>query len=305
MGIQISFSAADKYLLSPMQYFLHYLLKLRPIQLSSPLIFGSAIDSGLNHLLYCKKTEFKNLEQKYVIINQKNALDSAKKNFIDTLKGSEVDYRVHGAVKFSKADLDESLLEGLDIPDGHDRAWYSLREKGLIMLEAYAEQVLPKIKEVHAVQHEIKVTNTDGDTFIGVVDFIATMENGQKVLMDNKTTSVPYKDDAIDNSSQLASYWEILKDEYQLDAVGFCIIPKNIRKRKEPKCEIKIMIGQVKEDLIHQTFLDYDKVLHGIKTAQFACSGNCQKQFWKCPYQNYCATDGKDTSGLCYQERKK
>lgn len=282
-GIQISFSAAERYILSPMSYFLHYLLKLRPVELSSPLIFGNAIDAGLNDLLKYK------------------SLTSAKDKFQTELKN---EYRIKGVVKFSKADLDESLIEGIDIPEDHDPAWYSLREKGIIMLEAYAEQVLPKIKQVHEIQHNISLTNENGDTFIGIVDLIATLDDGKRYLLDNKTTTKKYDSNAVETSSQLATYYEALKDEFKLDGVGYITISKTIRKRKLPKCEINIMLGSVGEELIDETFKKYDEVLSGIKTAKFECSGNCCKLPWPCAYKNYCASGGKDITGLKYQEKK-
>lgn len=286
-GIQISYSACERYLTSSMSYFLHYLLKLRPVEVGSALHFGNAIDRGLNSLLKDKDAE------------------KAKKAFELEFKMADgEDARKPGVVKYSQADLDESLIENVQVPEWHDKSWYSLLEKGKIIIDAYNVQVLPKIKEIHAIQHRINVKNTNGDVFIGIVDLIVTWEDGRRLLIDNKTASKKYDDNAIDESAQLCTYWELLKDEFKLDGVGFLIIPKGIRKKKEPRCEIQILTGNVNEELIKKTFDQYDAVLDGIKNGRFECTrnkkGGCCSQFWNCPYESYCKSDGKDTNGLEY-----
>lgn len=290
-GIQISFSAAEKYITSSMSYFLHYLLKLRPTETGSALVFGNSVDKALNTLISTKDPE------------------KAKKEFESSFKFIDgKDARKIGNVKYSQADFDESLVEDVEVPAGHDKAWYSLLEKGKIIIDAYNVQVIPKIKEIHAIQHRLETTNANGDTFIGIVDLIVTWEDGRRLLIDNKTASKKYDDNAVSESSQLATYWEILKDEFKLDGVGFLVIPKGIRKKKEPRCEIQILTGQVTEELIQKTFAQYDQVLTGIKSGQFECTrkkeGGCCSKFWgACPYKNYCESNGKDLTGLEYKFR--
>lgn len=285
--ISLSYSAATKYLTSARSYFLHYLLRLRPVEASSALLFGAAIDTGLNTLLETRD------------------LALAKTKFLDAWTVGEINGTIHklsncNCIKYSKADYDDSFLEKSDyalLEDSHE-AWVSLRRKGLLILDAYNVQVMPKIKEVLAVQKQIELPNELGDKLIGVVDLICVWEDGRRLLCDNKTSSVKYKDASADESEQLATYWEACRDEYKLDGVLYIVIPKSVRKKKEPKIEISFVSGNISDELIDQTFEKYDKALNGIKLGEFHCSGECAKAPWGCVYQKYCASEGKDLTGL-------
>ncbi len=46
-------------------------------------------------------------------------------------------------------------------------AWLSLYRKGLMMLEAYQQNIIPKIKKVLAIQKSISLKDTEGNTTIG------------------------------------------------------------------------------------------------------------------------------------------
>lgn len=286
MGIQISYSAAECYLLSSMSWYLHYLLRLRPIETGSALLFGSAIDIGLNKLLLDKKNNLP--------VDSENVKDLFRKYM----------YENKSNVTYSKADLDETLLIDILVPNDEPRAFYSLLQKGYIIIDSYIEQVLPKIKTVHQVQYNINLTNPAGDTFLGVIDLIATLTDGKTYILDNKTSSKRYKQDSVSESEQLATYFDSMKDSYNLSGAGYIVIPKTIRKKKEPKCEIEIILGETKEELIEQTYIKYDQVLNGIKNGQFSCSGNCQKSPWGCCYKTYCNSGGTDLTGLEFRNKK-
>ncbi len=287
MGIQISYSAAERFLLSSMSWYLHYLLRLRPIENGSALLFGSAIDVALNKLLIAKKNN--------VVVTNEDIKDEFRSYMWSNNKN----------IKYSKADLDETLLEGILIPDETvPRAFYSLLQKGCVIIDSYIEQVLPRIKTVHQVQYDINLTNASGDSFLGVIDLIATLDDNKIYILDNKTSSKRYKPDSVQESEQLATYFDAMKDSYNLAGAGYIVIPKTIRKKKEPKCEIEIILGETKEELIAQTYSKYDQVLNGIKNAQFTCSGDCQKSPWGCCYKNYCSSGGTDLTGLKFQKKK-
>lgn len=295
--MQLSFSAAERYLTSARSYFLHYLLRLRPIENSSALFFGAAVDEALNVLLAPP-------------LNRDPAtLVRAKAKFEEcwrwaTINGEKVDLSEPGVIKFSKADVDPSFVNGYDIY--LNPGWSSLRYKGHVILEAYAEQVVPKIKEVLAVQKEINLTNQLGDTLTGIIDLIVVWEDGRTLLMDNKTSSIKYAKDAIEVSGQLSTYFEAVKDEYKLDGVGYIIIPKHIRKKKLPLCPIEVMIGNVSEKLIVETFDKYEQVLDGVKNGRFPCEPEkCCSKPWGCAYKRYCESGGKDMTGLIVHDKKK
>lgn len=286
MGIQLSYSAAERYILSSMSYYLHYFLRLRPIDTGSALLFGNAIDSALNYLLNQKKK------------NEQCTNEDAKDVFRKIMEQNS------NNVKYSKADLDETLLIDTLVLNDKPREYYSLLQKGYIMIDSYVDQILPKIKTVHEVQYNINMKNTNGDSFIGVVDLVATLIDGKCYILDNKTSSKKYKSDSVGESGQLATYFEALKDTYDLAGAGYIVIPKTIRKKKEPKCEIEIILGETKEELIQETFVKYDQVLNGIKMGKFECSGNCKAQPWGCCYKVYCESNGMDTTGLIIHKKE-
>ncbi len=295
--IRLSYSAASKYLLSPFSYFAHYYLRLRQEQLGSALVFGSALDTGLNSLLEDKRD---GLEPD---------LAKAKAAFCESFLSQEVNGEVvflytEGVVKFSKADLDKDLLTDDDLACGLNKSWLSLNRKGQILIEEYYQQVLPRIEKVLLVQHEINLTNESGDAFTGVIDLVAQID-GKIYICDNKSTGVVYKPSSANESQQLATYYEALKDKYDIAGVAFITLSKTVLKRKKPRVDIRIIFGNVSEELIEKTFMDYDKVLTGIKNAEFKCSGECQRTPWGCCYKKYCESGGTDMTGLIYHEKRK
>lgn len=301
MGLSLSFSAAQRYLLSPFSWYAHYLLRIRPVAQGSALAFGGALDTGFNSLLID------------MMEGREPDLGKAKAAFCLAFTTQDINGETRylheaGVLQFSKADLDESLLTQDDHSSGLNKSWLSLYRKGQIMIDEYYEQVLPKIEKVLLVQHEISMTNADGDKFIGVVDFVAQI-NGKIWVVDNKSTSIKYKEDSADNSGQLATYFEALRDDYDLAGVCYLTVSKKVLKRKKPQINIEFIFGTISEELIESTFQDYDSVLTGIKTGQFQCTrnepGGCGSLPWKCSYKTMCCSAGKDMTGLVYNESKK
>lgn len=298
MGLSLSFSAAQRFILSPFSYFAHYFLRLRPVDASSALIFGAAFDNGLNTLLETKD------------------LVAARAAFLQSWDKGDINGTIHelatcDCIKYSKADYDDSFLEDIDrkgIEAGAHPAWVALRRKGLLMLHAYSEQVLPRVKRVIAVQRRIALDNEIGDQFIGVVDAVLEWEDGNIYIVDNKTSSVRYKAESANESAQLASYYEAIGAEYGASGVLYITISKSVRKKKKPAVQIEFIFGQASETLIEKTFQDYDSVLSGIKQGQFPCTADqengCCSTPWGCTYARFCASGGKDMTGLTYVDKK-
>lgn len=286
--ISLSFSAAQKYLSSPFAYFAHYFLRLRTVGTGSALVFGSALDEAFNHLLECKR-DGKDID-----------VTGAKLAFSESFNKFDAN-----SIKYSKADLDEAILTPHDL-DRKDKplAWISLHKKGHILIDEYVAQVMPKIEKVILVQHKIEVKNADGDTLTGVVDLVAQI-GGKTYIVDNKTASKAYVPNAANESPQLATYFEALRHEYNLDGVAFIVVPKNLRKKKLPVVDISFIYGEAGEELIEKTFAEYDAVLHGIRNGQFPCTPDkCCANFWGCDYASYCRSGGKDMTGLMVAEKK-
>ena len=283
--IKISFSAAQKYLLSPFSYFAHYYLRLRPVQLSSALIFGSALDTGLNSLLMDIKNE--------VSVN----LDKAKEAFNSAFEDNPL-------IKYSKADLDESLLTEEDLQSDKNKSWLSLKRKGHVLIEEYHSQVIPKLEKVLLVQHEINLKNATGDVFTGIIDFVGQI-GGKLYVIDNKSSTKKYTPESANESAQLSTYHESIKNEYKLDGVAYIVLPKTVRKKKLPRIEIQIIFGEANEELTDKTFKEYDEVLTGIKTGKFPCTPEkCCKEFWGCAYEGFCKSGGTDMTGLEFKKER-
>lgn len=289
--IQLSYSANQRYQMSPRSYYLHYIMRLRPEIVGSALVFGGAVDEGLNALLEGKK----------------NAAGEFTKAWSkQKVNGVETDLTMTELIKYSKSDYDESILTDKDkeaIEAGLNRNWVSLHRKGQMILEAYKEQVLPEIKEVIAVQKYVELKNEAGDSLIGYVDFIAKFNDDKVYIVDNKTTSIKYKPESVRESAQLATYVEAVKEEELfVDGAAYIAIPKKFRKRKEPLVPIDIIKDNINESLLDETFEQYDKTLHGIKMGEFPCTG-CADNVFGCVYKTYCGSNGEDMTGLVVVEK--
>lgn len=294
MAISLSYSAAQKYILSPYSFFLHYYLRLRPTKISSPLVWGSAVDEGLNALLAPPLDR-----SPEALVKAKAAFDKAWLNVEHN--GRTVDLSKPGTVSFSKIEITESLeIENKE--EGIDRTWSWMKLKGHLVLEAYAEQIVPQIQEVLQVQSKVRLTNIDSDVFTGIIDLVARYKDGKVYVFDNKTAGAKYKADSVITSGQLSTYYEARREDYELSGAGYIVIQKKLRK-KHPRVQIDIIIDEINEDLIGQTFSDYDMVLEGIKRAQFPCSGKCKDAFWGCAYAKWC--ESGDMTGLEYVPERK
>lgn len=259
------------------KFFLSYLMRFRPKAKRSPLAFGDSIDVGLNTLLETRD------------------LDLAIAKFSDQW----ITYRDKG-IQFSKSDLEAHLFEANENPD----AWESLNRRGRILLEEYNEQIMPRIKEVIAVQIDDTVKNEHGDELVIKTDFICVWEDGRRILFDNKTSSQKYADDSVRTSPQLATYFETLKEKYALDVAGYIVIPKKINKKKKPRVAISVIIDQIDEETFHKTLEEYDQVLADIKSAHFPQNKKeCMGKFGRCEFYNYCHSNSME--GIEVKNEKK
>jgi len=291
--IKLSHTAKELYLVSPRAYYYKYLLNLKEKTTSSPLFFGSAIDNGINALLSGAKLD--------------DAILAFKTNFKTTkVNGKFEDLTTSPNIKYFKSDLDESVftekeLKDLDGKSDKFKSWASLVKKGEMLLTAYSQDILPNIKKVIEVQKYFSIPNDANDEIIGFADLICELKDGRLVILDNKTSSSAYKDDAVtnfDTGKQTALYFEAFKHKYTLDAAGFLVLEKKIRK-KDPRVRTQIIIDTPPEEIIQKTFDEFDEVLHNIKQGHFECnSPKCDQYGQECCYKKYCQSNGKDLSGL-------
>jgi len=279
MGVQLSHTAKEKYINCPMSYYMHYFLKLREKVVGSALPFGTALDVGQEAMLKGK------------------TLEEALKVFDDSwvapkINGEVLDGPTTNLIRFSKADAKEGLA---------DTAWGNMREKGKLLLTAYQAEVMPNIKNVLAIQKKINIKNDHGDIIIGFADLIATWIDDRNLLLDNKSSAKKYEKTAVvegDKAKQLGLYYEELKEEYNLDAAGFIVLEKEIRVR-EPRTRIQILIDKVPEEIIDETFSEFERVLYGIKMGLFPSNHpNCNQYYGDCICNKYYPSGGIDMTGL-------
>lgn len=241
---------------------MHYLWKLRPVSKRSSLAFGDAMDAGLNALLETRE------------------LGAGTERFESTW------YRYKDTdIKYSKSDVDEFLVENVE----DNKPWWSLHSKGIILLNEFNNQIMPRIKNVIKVQIDETVPNESGDELVIKTDFICEWEDGRIILFDNKTSSVKYTEDSVRTSPQLSIYYETLKEEYKIDACGYIVIPKRINKLKEPRARIEVIIDNIDQDVIDTTLESYDLALKEIKAANFKPNHkSCIGKYGRCDYHDFC-----------------
>lgn len=252
--MRLSHSKLDKFKTCGKMYDLHYNHKIRPETVTSPLIFGVAMDEALNVMLAGNN-------------DYKQVFDS--KFSSATVNGQLVQIAEYPLIKYNKNDFDKRFLlqedydrlmskhyNTLEFKSGQDFVsfveelatlkvitqeeqivynlvnWLALRRKGHVLLDAYKEQIIPNIKSVTAIQKNISLKNDSGDEFIGIVDFIAVWSDNNEYIFDNKTSNRPYKLDAVAQSAQLMAYSE----ELGIHKAGFIVMQKQIPWEQQNSC---------------------------------------------------------------------
>lgn len=321
--IQLSNSAKDKYIQCPAMYKNHYIDRIRPVRQSSALYFGGAVDEALNVLLESKKSDL----NKPVIL-EKDILKTANQIFETHWEAQ----RKNDKVDYFKSDIDLDLLDTQDIVDllefdseveNHEEfiqecftilknkekmceedqklynyiAWHCLYRKGLMLIEAYYNDILPQIHTVFDIQKKVMLPDEHGNFIVGYIDAIVSFIDApdERVVLDNKTSSKPYTDDSVASSEQLCTYCE----HEGLAKAAYAVVEKKIRKRK-PKTRTQLIIDKIPEETFDKTFEIYDNVLEGIENEEFDKNYDSGCFFFGsvCPYYRYCRTEGKDKEGL-------
>lgn len=202
--------------------------------------------------------------------------------------------------------------------------WHSIVVKGLILLENLMDWIDDNVVETHSVQKKIEIVNEVGDKFVGYCDFEVTIKNGDRIIYDLKTSSnakkyyldgVPsdsivvgedgyafYDGDILNAASesfQLGCYSQELKNS----KIAYLVFDKKIRVR-DPKTRTFEIRGNISEDHLDSIFDQIDIALQGIKAEEFEKNTDSCFQFGKCEYYNYCNSNGSNTNGLFYKDKK-
>ena len=263
MAVQLSYSSVfNKYLRCPLSYHMHYNLGIREEWTGSSLLMGSACDEAAGAIL------------------QSYTLPKATEIFNDTL--SDLLAKTP-KIKFTKTHIDEA----------------NLRVVGEEILKEYQRKILPEIKDVLAVQKKLELKNDDGDKIVGYVDFIAELNDGRKIIFDNKTSSRKYKSDRIQTEGQQLCLYEFLNPE-KVDGVGYVVMETVLRK-SFPRARISMLVDEVPRELQKQTMQIMTQTLQKIRLGEFPSNHpSCNSYFGECICQNYYLSGGQDLTGLRY-----
>ena len=275
MSLKLSHSSMNDYQTCPKMYEYKRVHKLVSKSKGSALFFGSAIDLALNYLLENK--DAKNLKEviaesiRIFDVNWEQAKDNEYK-LIDLPRNPNI--------KYSKYDFDPDLLEKedwkelfalnsnpiehrnsiqsklsnqdfLDLPEDERSfynygSWLSCKRRAKYLIEAYAEQILPEIKKVIAVQMDIKLDDGEGNMLNGVIDLVGQLPDGRIAILDNKTSSMEYEEDSVLTSPQLALYKKQLNMfnedpdnqwKHKIDCAGFLVLSKKLNKDITKTCK--------------------------------------------------------------------
>lgn len=330
--IRLSHSSVEKYLQCPKKWELHYRKKLRPDYTGSALFLGSALDEAFGRLLLDKKSS---LTEEEAELKKHSAEDIFRENMNNiqinrkTLSLSET----LPNLRFFKSDCDLSLLEARDRIEICEYAefeirpteleqfveefqqmlknktqpeqveqnvynyicHYSLYRKGLLLIEAYRQEIIPKIHEVYEIQKKIEINDGD-DLYMGYIDFTASFVDDPNTVyvIDNKTSSKPYKDDSVRKSQQLASYCEYM----QTNSAAYIVVEKKLRKR-EPRVRTQIIRDTIPEETFDAVFDKISEVFYNIEENNFPMVKDqegdkaCFAFGQRCEFFDYCRNGSK------------
>jgi hypothetical protein len=253
----LSHSSVNRYLACGKEYHLYYIEKIRPVELSSQLIYGSAIDAACEDY-----------------IKERNPL-RAKEIFKDKWKevehnGKTIDLQLSTEVKYLPTDFDYELLIQSDnefilkdtsfenvrtlfesLSQKEERSeedltrlaycnWISLYRKGTFLVNKFIEWVDANVEEVLSCQEIIELEDGDGNKVNGKADFVLRLKGIEgAVVIDLKTTTKYYDRKSVVESDQLALYKFSLRNKYEdMKKAGYVVLHKGIKKNREKICSV-------------------------------------------------------------------
>lgn len=298
------------------KWYLDKVERIRPAYGSSALFFGSAVDSAIEHKLLEKEGDYLEVFQREL----SNVTSHSGRKYklpedIDKIKAfvSDIDEDCLKEVDLT-ADFAALEIEPMEIKDFLEYckqqrknkeelepveqklfnllAFRTMQVKGPMLLEKLSEWIEENVAEVHEVQKKIEMDDGQGNKFIGYLDFIVTLKDGRKLLIDLKTSSNPkqyYPDDSAENSPQLGIYAE----NEGLFNVAYLIIDKKLRKR-EPKTRLRFVEGEITDEKLDEIFEEIQDIVelineklplgkHAFDQNKEAC-----RNFGNCSYIDLC-----------------
>jgi hypothetical protein len=276
--MKLSYSRVELYNLCGQKFKYQYIDKLVPDQTNSPLLFGSACDKAFNYILEQKRDK-KRISRK-----------KAHKIFKDHMELWHTQEKNNTFVYF-KADLPENInKDDYLAKDLEHLAWKNLVDVGGKFIDVYIDEILGQLGTIDAVQVEHRVENDDGDTLTLIIDFIATLPDGRKVVFDNKTASDvddKYHDNSVKESKQLSLYTSYYPDHHS----GYIALQKRL---VDGKVKWKMVVDKIEESVTQSTFEYMEETGGKIKAGLFPKNEKACWSFGKlCPYYSICKHGSK------------
>jgi hypothetical protein len=252
-----------------MQWKYWYVDKLRPSTQSAALLFGTAVEAGINELVLRKSTEevvaafdkawnFQKINNVYTHLPKCTAIVYAESDFDEELLTEEDRQDICATFGIEAEKLSEEIdrvykdkgYQGfLNMPDDRKEFlnyinWLCLYRKALYIFEAIREEFVPRIEKVLSIQEKVELIardedgNPTGDTAIGYADQVLKLyEYTKPVIFDWKTSSREYDKDAVKVSVQLSTYLHDLSEKYENTRLaGYGVAFKHIQKNKKKVC---------------------------------------------------------------------
>jgi hypothetical protein len=297
LSIDVSFSALECFEQCSEKYRLRYRERLTSEKIASPLFFGTAIDAAVELFLLKRKVNLtekeldlllyedaysmfdKTMREQNGVLLERNPLCEYFYSDFDPNILLPEDFKALTKAYPSISDWEEffayckkyikthgELTQGTKIAF-NNLCWLSLYRKGEMMLKAYERDILPEIQEVFNIQKEVQLLNESGDKLRGKIDFIASFKDDPSVrhIVDNKTSSEPYKSDSVANSVQLAIYCEA----ETCNRAAYVVMEKKMRI-KEPRARTQIVKDTITEEHKQKTFDIVEQKLNNIACGNFS-----------------------------------
>jgi len=265
---RMSFSAREKYEQCPYKYYLHYVRGYRSSLQSSALCFGNALDIALNDML------------------------TGNLNYHDVFNSEWEKYKDEN-IEYYKSDLDITLLteQEMRFPIAHQN-FLSLQRKGVKLLDAYYQNIFPRIDKVISIQEEINLCGFDDegnpteDSIYGKIDLIAMIKDDtgkiHHALLDNKTTSEPYSKNAVQKKDQLALY---ASGYPEISSFGYLTLNKKNYKTQ-------IILDTISQERRSEVLNKFVETLDKINNQPFVMDKrSCYSFGRRCEFYTHCHMD--------------
>ena len=265
MSNRLSHSSASRFMTCPKSFEFHYIKKLRPKLQSAALLFGSAIDKATTALLDIHSgKESKPAEEifgytwRFQDVNGVNVylptcIDIVYSNtdydnellLPEDIQKLKDKYKLEDPIAFVDQIYERKETVGFAGLSDESKTilnhanWLSLNRKGLLMVRAVRDKVLPNITKVLDTQAFVSLENGNGDKIIGYADLVCLYKGYDKpVIIDFKTTTREYASDSVIMSPQLTLYVHSLAEKYQTRLGGYITLSKLVRKNKTKICQV-------------------------------------------------------------------